>query len=146
MTGSDDSLPNKSHSGDHNHESESNPERDDDPERERVGTTDELSDGERVVVDVAGVEVAVFKIDGEYHAVLNYCVHQGGPVCEGSLMGTLGVGDDGELNYRGNGQVVSCPWHGWEFDVTTGEHLAPTGYRLPTYEVVVEDNNLYIVL
>lgn len=117
-------------------------------DRHRVGRADELDDGERVIVDVDGIEIAVFDVDGEYHAVLNYCVHQGGPACEGALMGTLDVDDSPEraLSYERDGRVVSCPWHGWEFDVTTGEHIAPTGYELPTYDVVVDDGDLYLVV
>lgn len=147
MKGSDDTLPDGVGSSLDEPGDLSGKTSDCERERKYVGATDELSDGERVVMDVDGVEIAVFDIGGEYHAVLNYCVHQGGPACEGSLEGTLSVDDlDGELSYERDGQVVSCPWHGWEFDVTTGEHLAPTGYRLPTYEVVVEEGDLYLVI
>ena len=110
----------------------------------RVGRADELAPGDRLVAEVRGREVAVFNVDGGFHAVVNHCTHQGGPVCEGLLSGTLGVGDDGALRYERTDRVLSCPWHGWEFDVTTGEHLAPTGFRLPTYDVVVEDGDLLV--
>jgi len=55
-------------------------------------------------VTVDGRWVGLFNIDGAYHAVDNLCLHRGGPLCEGSVKGT----------------VVTCPWHGWQFDVTSG--------------------------
>lgn len=110
----------------------------------RVGRTDELEPGDRLVAEVRGREVAVFNVDGAFHAVVNHCPHQGGPVCEGLLSGTLGTDDGGELVYRRADRVLSCPWHGWEFDVTTGEHLAPSGFRLPMYEVVNRDGVLFV--
>jgi nitrite reductase (NADH) small subunit/3-phenylpropionate/trans-cinnamate dioxygenase ferredoxin subunit len=67
----------------------------------RVG---DIPPGTARQVDVHGRWVGLFNIDGEYHAVDNLCLHRGGPLCEGSVQG----------------QVVTCPWHGWQFDVTTG--------------------------
>lgn len=109
-----------------------------------VGRADELKPGDRLLADLDGREVAVFNVNGAFHAVANYCTHQGGPVCEGQLAGALDVDADGELVYGRDGRVLACPWHGWEFDVVTGEHLAPSGYALPTYEVVVEDGELLV--
>jgi nitrite reductase/ring-hydroxylating ferredoxin subunit len=111
----------------------------------RVAPRAALAESDRVVADVRGREVAVFEVDGEYHALSNYCTHQGGPACEGLLSGTLDV-EDGELTWCREDEVVACPWHGWEFDVTTGAHLASDRYRLPTYEVHVIDDDLYVRL
>ncbi|ESS06552.1 MAG: Rieske (2Fe-2S) iron-sulfur domain protein [uncultured archaeon A07HB70] len=97
-----------------------------------------------MVVDLDGREVAVFRVDGEFLALANYCVHQGGPVCEGRLSGTLAEAPDGTLSYDHEGGVVACPWHGWEFDVRTGEALADPNYRQPTYDVVVEAGAVYV--
>ena len=113
-------------------------------DRHYVAGADELGPGDRVIVEIDGREICVFNVDGEFHALANYCVHQGGPACEGLLSGTLAVDDDFELVYSREGRVLSCPWHGWEFDVTTGEHLSHTGYRLPTYDVEVEDDGIYV--
>lgn len=96
------------------------------------------------MIDLDGREVAVFRVDGEYHALSNHCVHQGGPACEGRLSGTLGVDGSGDLTYEREGEIVSCPWHGWEFDVTTGESLADPSFRQPTYEVVEEGGAVYL--
>ncbi|MFB6124155.1 MAG: Rieske (2Fe-2S) protein [Haloferacaceae archaeon] len=107
---------------------------------------DEFEEGERVVVDVRGREIAVFHSNGEFHALSNYCTHQGGPACEGLLSGTLGVDADDELVWTRDGEIVACPWHGWEFDITDGSHTASDDYRLPTYEVHVVDGELYVEL
>lgn len=109
-----------------------------------VADVDELAAGERVIVDLEGREIAIFNVDGEFHALSNYCIHQGGPACEGLVSGCLEVDDDMELSYNSENKVVSCPWHGWEFEIESGDHLAPTDYRLPTYEVVVRDEAVYL--
>jgi nitrite reductase/ring-hydroxylating ferredoxin subunit len=109
-----------------------------------VASVDEFEDASRVVVDVGGREIAVFRTDDGFHALSNYCVHQGGPACEGAITGTLAVDEDGDLVYDREGEIVSCPWHGWEFDVTNGEHLADPSFRLPTYEVELDDGEVYV--
>ncbi|MCO8265418.1 Rieske (2Fe-2S) protein [Haloferax sp. AB510] len=111
-----------------------------------VITADELDEGERLVVDIQGREIAVFHSNGEFHALSNYCVHQGGPACEGQLSGTLDVDEDDELIWSCDKEIVSCPWHGWEFNITDGSHTASNHYRLPTYDVHVEDGELYVKL
>jgi nitrite reductase/ring-hydroxylating ferredoxin subunit len=109
-----------------------------------VAPAADLEDGERVIVDIRGREIALFKNDDEYYAVLNFCPHQGGPLCEGLLDGTLTVDDDWEWTYSCEGEIISCPWHGWEFDIKTGEHLSKSKYRVPTYEVVERDGEVYL--
>ena len=123
------------------------PARDGDDGLTRVLPASDLDEGERVIVDVAGVEVAVFDVGGEYHAIANYCTHQGGPVAEGLVSGTMSaeMTDEGwDLYYERDDRLVACPWHGWQFDIATGEHVAESRYRLPTYEVVVRDGDLYV--
>lgn len=114
--------------------------------RHYVTAAADLEEGERVIVDVEGREVAVFRIDDEFYALLNYCVHQGGPGCEGRIAGTLVEHEDGRLGYERENEIVSCPWHGWEYDIRTGEHLAHPRYRIPSYDVVETDGDLYVVI
>ena len=111
---------------------------------EYVAQADDFDDGDRVIVEIEGREIAVFRIDGEFYALLNYCVHQGGPLCEGSVSGALTVTDDFELNYSRENEIISCPWHGWEFDIKTGEHLAQTGFKTPKYEVVCRNGEVFV--
>lgn len=114
--------------------------------RYKVAKTDEFdSDGARVLVEVDGLEIAVFRIDGKYHALANYCVHQGGPLCEGKLTGKMSVGDDGvSWEYEEDERYVVCPWHEWKFDVTTGRNVSDERYVVPNLEVTVEDEDIYI--
>lgn len=122
------------------------PEPADSDELHRVVSVDAFDDTDRVVVDIEGPEVAVIRANGEFHALSNCCPHQGGPACEGLLSGTMGVDDDFELTWERDGEIVACPWHGWEFDVTDGRHTASERYRLPTYEVRIADDELYVRL
>lgn len=98
----------------------------------------------RVLVDIDGLEVAVFRIDGEYHALANHCVHQGGPLCSWAVSTVLTADEELRLALDPDRRAVSCPWHGWEFDIETGEHLAPSGHRVPTYDVTVEGDRVYV--
>lgn len=111
-----------------------------------MGTVDQLAeDGDRVIGEVAGQEVAVFRVDGELHALANFCVHQGGPLCEGPLDGTTEFDADGwAWTTDETERVVRCPWHGWRFDIETGESLQSDRYRTPTYEVEVEDGVVFV--
>jgi len=111
-----------------------------------VGERGEFEETDRVLVDVDGREIGVFDLDGEFYALVNYCVHQGGPLCEGSVTGALTTDDDFELEYSRDGEILGCPWHGWEFDIRTGEHLAQTGFKAPTYDVVLRDGSVYVQL
>ena len=116
-------------------------------ERHKVADEADLAEaGSRAFVQIGGVEVAVFRIDGDLHAMANYCVHQGGPLCEGELRGSYGVGDDGwEWTYDPVERNVVCPWHGWKFDVTTGRNVNDERYAAPTYDVEVEDGEVFVV-
>jgi nitrite reductase/ring-hydroxylating ferredoxin subunit len=111
-----------------------------------AAATDNLDSGERVIMEVDGVEIAVFNIDGEYHAVLNYCIHQSGPLCEGPLSGSVSADPpDFDWEYDDDPHVVTCPWHYWKFDVTSGENVRDDTYRVPTFDTVVEDGQVYVV-
>ena len=105
-----------------------------------------FDEGERVIADIQGREIAVFHSNGEFYALSNYCTHQGGPACEGLLSGTLDVDEDDELIWSCEDEIVACPWHGWEFDITDGSHTASDRYRLPTYDVQLIDGELYVEL
>jgi nitrite reductase (NADH) small subunit len=76
-----------------------------------------------------GVELGIFNIDGEYHAINNFCPHKGAPLADGILCG----------------HVIECGLHGWQFDVRTGDCLTVTE-KIETYEVVVEDGILKVVI
>jgi 3-phenylpropionate/trans-cinnamate dioxygenase ferredoxin subunit len=104
-----------------------------------VGTVDELPPGQRTVLEIAGRSVGVFNIGGEYFALRNRCPHQGGPLCQGRLTGFLTARVPGEYEYLRRGEILRCPWHGWEFDVKNGQSWwNPARLRVRTYPVSVE--------
>lgn len=111
---------------------------------------DELEEGERVIIDVNEREVVVARNDGDLYAFANYCPHQGGPLGEGSLSGWLDLSEGGgsvaDLSYDESQCVISCPWHGWGFDIESGDHVTQPKYRIPTYDVIVRDGEIYLSL
>jgi len=116
-------------------------------ERHKVADIEDLpADGSRVIVDVKGIEIAVFRVDGEFHALPNYCPHQVGPLCEGGLSGRIETDETGwEWNYESEERYIHCPWHGWMFDVTTGQSPDSDDYRVPTYDVEIDDGVIYVL-
>ena len=91
---------------------------------------DELGPGKCKTVELNGKHYAVYNVDGAFYCTDDACLHQGGPLGEGSL----------------EGKCVSCPWHGWEFDVTTGECQDMPGDAIGTYPVRVEGAKVQIQL
>jgi nitrite reductase/ring-hydroxylating ferredoxin subunit len=99
----------------------------------------ELEPGDRCIETLDGFSVGVFNVDGEYHAMKNDCPHQRAPLCEGKLTGTNTSDTPGEYNWERDGRIVTCPWHGWEFDVTTGESVFdPHAVKAKTFQTAVE--------
>jgi nitrite reductase/ring-hydroxylating ferredoxin subunit len=114
-----------------------------------VAPEDELENGDRILVEVNEVEIAVFKTNDEYHAVANYCPHQGGPLCEGPISGVYNAtkvdSDDGwKLRMDQEGEIIVCPWHGWEFDMISGDHKAHSGTTALTFNVIVKNGEVFI--
>ncbi len=84
-----------------------------------VAAASDVPPGTGVVARAGGRLVAVFNVDGAFYAIDNTCLHRGGPVGDGDLEGT----------------VVTCPWHGWQYDVTTGRNTFDPAVGLDTYAV-----------
>lgn len=104
-----------------------------------VGRADEVPVGERKIVDVGGRSIGVFNVGGEYYALLNRCPHQGAPLCRGRITGTALPSEVGEYRWAREGEILRCPWHGWEVDITNGRSIFnPHRVRVRTYEVAVE--------
>lgn len=75
----------------------------------KVGSVKDIPPGSAKLVEAEGKRIAVFNVGGRYYAIDDACLHQGGPLSEGEL----------------EGEVVTCPWHGSKFNVTTGAVLSP---------------------
>ena len=104
-----------------------------------VGTVTEIPPGQRKIVEVNGISIGVFNVKGNYYALRNRCPHQGAPLCQGSIKGTALPSAPGEYIWAREGEILRCPWHGWEFDVTTGRSIFnPHKVRVKSYEVSVE--------
>lgn len=107
-----------------------------------VGNAAQIAEGKHRVFDIAGRPVVIYNVRGEYFAYLNYCPHQGARMDKGPVCGTNMCSDVYAYRFGRAGEIVRCPWHGWEFDLRTGQSLARKDKRLRRYEVVLEDGRL----
>jgi len=108
-------------------------------ERHVVCRVEELPPGERKIVDVAGRSIGVFNVKGTYYALRNRCPHHGAPLCRGILKDLVLGPAPYHYQVDREGEVLQCPWHGWEFDVTNGRSVFnPHRIRVRRYDVTVE--------
>lgn len=96
--------------------------------RIKVAAVGDVAAGQGAVVDAGGKSLALFNVDGAYYAVDNSCPHRGGPLGEGDL----------------DGRVVTCPWHAWRWDVTTGANANNPAVRVACFPVAVENGAVYV--
>ncbi|MEZ0295234.1 MAG: Rieske (2Fe-2S) protein [Candidatus Methylacidiphilales bacterium] len=108
----------------------------------RVG---EIPEGGRKIVQIGNKSIGVFHLKGgRFYALLNVCPHQLAPLCAGKITGTMGFTDKvGEYTWQREGEIVRCPWHAWEFDITTGRSIFnPHKVRTRAYPVSVAQSDL----
>ncbi len=115
-----------------------------------IGKLAEFKDGDRRIVFVGGTEVGVFRHDGEFYAYSNYCLHQGGPACEGLIIAKVEekIAEDRTskgLFFSETEVNFVCPWHGYEYDIKTGECIADRRLKLRKYHVVQKGDDVYVV-
>src|SRR5262245_20325446 len=104
-----------------------------------VARVDEIPPGSRRRVHVEGRAIAVFNVEGAYHAARNACPHQGGPLPGGMIVGWSSSSGPGCFEYDASRKLVKCPWHGWEFELATGQSwFDPRRERVRRYPVTVE--------
>ena len=94
----------------------------------KIGVRGDLPPGRGRVVDAGARTLALFNVEGEFHAIDNDCRHRMGPLGEGDLDGAL----------------VTCPWHGWQYDVTSGRCRTEPSESVGCYRVVVEGDDLLV--
>jgi nitrite reductase/ring-hydroxylating ferredoxin subunit len=105
----------------------------------------ELMPGQRKIVVVDGVEIAMVNVDGQLYAFRNRCPHQGVEMVYGAVSGAMLPSDPGEFIYGCDNQIIRCPLHGWEFELETGKSLfCPDKVSIGNY--VIEENEGLIVL
>jgi nitrite reductase/ring-hydroxylating ferredoxin subunit len=95
-----------------------------------VAKVDDVEPGTLACVRVGEQEIALARIGDEFYATQGHCIHLQGPLCEGRL----------------EDHVLSCPWHGWQYDVRTGENEVDRAIRLETYPVRVEDGEVKVAV
>lgn len=94
----------------------------------------ELPPGQRRIVTLAGKSIGVFNLGGRYFALRNHCPHRGAPLCEGQLGDLVTARAPYHRENQRPGEILRCPWHGWEFDVATGRSIcSPDTIRTKSY-------------
>jgi nitrite reductase/ring-hydroxylating ferredoxin subunit len=109
-----------------------------------VATVEELPVGTHKVVSVGGKEMGIFNVDGKFFAVPNTCFHQNGPLCLGAVSGTLVASEETAWKPEWNqeGEIIVCPWHSLEFNITTGQCIAYPKKKLQSLQLRVEDGKV----
>jgi nitrite reductase (NADH) small subunit/3-phenylpropionate/trans-cinnamate dioxygenase ferredoxin subunit len=96
----------------------------------KIASTSDLPPGSAKTVEVNGKAIALFNVGGTIFATDNACLHRGGPLADGML----------------EGEVVTCPWHLWEYNVRTGEKVGNTSLKVATYPVRVEGADVKVAV
>jgi NAD(P)H-dependent nitrite reductase small subunit len=94
----------------------------------KVATVDDIPEGTAMMVQANGKDIALFHINGEFYAIDNLCPHQGGSLSEGFI----------------EGSKVTCPFHSWQFDVTSGQGIMPPSEGVKSYPVDIQGNDIYV--
>jgi len=100
------------------------------PNYVRVAGTADVAPGAGIVATANDKEYAVFNVDGTFYVIDNTCKHRGGPLGEGEL----------------DGDTITCPWHGWQYNVKTGSCLTKDGIKMDCFEVKVDGGDIKIAL
>ncbi len=94
----------------------------------KIASVNDVKPGQGKAIVANGKEIALFNVGGKFFAISNECRHQGGPLGEGDL----------------DGNIVTCPLHMWQYDVTTGQSLTMPGANVQHYAVKVEGNDVLV--
>lgn len=107
--------------------------------RHVVARASDLKPGDKMKVSAGGRELALFNVGGSFYALADKCPHEAGSLCEGKLVGLAESDMPGDYRYSRRGEFVKCPWHGWEFDIRTGQsYCDPETMRVRKFEAHVE--------
>jgi nitrite reductase/ring-hydroxylating ferredoxin subunit len=107
--------------------------------RHVVATVDQIPPGARLLVTVGGREIGIFNVGGEFFGIGNRCPHNGASLCKGRIVGLVEAAEPGSYQLSRRGELVRCPWHGWEFDLRTGKSWCePDRTKVRSYDLKVE--------
>jgi nitrite reductase (NADH) small subunit len=104
----------------------------------------ELPPDTSTTIKAFGTTIAIFNVGGRLFAVGNNCPHHGGPLCHGRISGTALPSEPYEYRYGREGRVLTCPWHGWEFDLESGQTMFDPSVGVKTYEARIEDGEIVL--
>jgi len=106
--------------------------------RQVVARTSEVRPGACTIISARRREIGLFNLGGEYFALANRCPHKGAELCRGMIVGLPQSNAPGEYHLSHRGEFIRCPWHGWEFDIRTGQSWCdPKSLRARHFEVAV---------
>jgi nitrite reductase (NADH) small subunit len=94
----------------------------------RAAKKDEVPPGSIRELQLDGKTIALANVDGKFYAINNTCLHRGGPLGEGEL----------------EGKVVTCPWHGWQYDVTTGKVVLNPSVGVDCYTLELKGDDIFV--
>ena len=115
-----------------------------------VAKLSEMKDGDRRIVFVGDNEIGVFRHEGQFYAYSNFCLHQGGPACEGMTIAKVDerIREDktsAGLCFSDTELHFVCPWHGMEYDMKTGECVSDRRMKLKKYQVLQKGDEVYVL-
>jgi len=115
-----------------------------------VGKIEEFKDGDRRIVFAGDQEIGVFRHDGHFYAYSNFCLHQGGPACEGLTIAKVEERlrpdkTSQGLYFSDTEMHFVCPWHGMEYDMKTGECVSDRKMKLKKYQILQKGDEVYVV-
>jgi nitrite reductase/ring-hydroxylating ferredoxin subunit len=115
-----------------------------------VGKTAEFKDGDRRIIFAGENEIGVFRHEGAFYAYSNFCLHQGGPACEGLTIAKveerlLPDKTSQGLYFSDSEMHFVCPWHGYEYDMKTGECVSDRKLKLRKYKVVEKGDEVSVL-
>jgi nitrite reductase/ring-hydroxylating ferredoxin subunit len=116
-----------------------------------VGQVSEFIETDTKVVKSGSLEIGVMHRNGEFYAYSNQCLHQGGPACEGMIIAKVEEVLNPDKTYAGERFSDTeihfvCPWHGYEYDLKTGECVPDRRLRLRKFEVVTKGEDVYVIV
>jgi len=111
-----------------------------------VALEKEIPEGQVRIVEVEGRSIGVYNVKGTFYAIHNRCPHEGARLCEGPVCGTTLPSNVYEYPYGREGELVRCPWHGWEFEIRTGKSVFSGKVRTRSHKVQVDDGKVGIVI
>jgi nitrite reductase/ring-hydroxylating ferredoxin subunit len=117
------------------------------PETKRlvpVAPVGDFREGFPILVTVGRFEIGVYRIGEIFQAILNFCPHEGIKICKGKVGGTFAAKNVGEFCSEREGEILTCPWHGWQFDLLSGQSLHDARCRLKTFPTEVVDGVVHL--